>query len=465
MNTSPWHRDRDLPLHYYLMLPHASSARVLLVSDGDHWTLPHYTPDVTDFRRVRHINDYVKEQFGVASVVQRCVAHQYDPGHHLQYRVYSLLNRSAALSPPDGGRWVGADELERVSLTIPEHRELIRHWLQDSAADTMSELRVPWSRAAWFDEVSAWIREQLGQRHIAAMGPIVQERSWSISCIMRIETNLGDVYFKAVPPFMRQESVAMREVSSQYPDLLPPPLATDAARGWMLMPDFGGEPLVRISDFTRWEEALRRFSRMQVEQVSHVDEWLSQGIPDRRLHRMVQLTDPLITMSAQILAGPPPGFSEAEIEGLLTLPMKMKLLCANLAGYSIPHTLVHGDLGGNILVNGDRYIVFDWTDVCIAHPFFEMSTIVDTVYDESLIRHDVDVHTRLRDAYLEPWTAYESMERLVEAFELTTSLGALHQAMSYMWILMNVAADARWELESGLAMWLRNVLPAQPADN
>jgi hypothetical protein len=33
--------------------------------------------------------------------------------------------------------------------------------------------------------------------------------------------------------------------------------------------------------------------------------------------------------------------------------------------------------------------------------------------------------------------------------------------MSYMWLLMNVAEDARWELESGLLMWLRNLLPAQ----
>ena len=34
MNPSPWHRDRDLPLDYYLMLPHASAAKVLLVRDG-----------------------------------------------------------------------------------------------------------------------------------------------------------------------------------------------------------------------------------------------------------------------------------------------------------------------------------------------------------------------------------------------------------------------------------------------
>jgi hypothetical protein len=42
------------------------------------------------------------------------------------------------------------------------------------------------------------------------------------------------------------------------------------------------------------------------------------------------------------------------------------------------------------------------------------------------------------------------MERLIEACELSTPLGALHQAMSYMWMLMHVAEDARWELERGL---------------
>lgn len=128
----------------------------------------------------------------------------------------------------------------------------------------------------------------------------------------------------------------------------------------------------------------------------------------------------------------------------------------------MPQTLIHGDLGGNILVNGDRYIVFDWTDVCIAHPFFDMATVIDTAFHDSVIRDESDVRTRLRDAYLEPWTHYETMERLVQAFELATSLGALHQAMSYMWILMNVAEDARWELESGLVMWLRRLLPSQP---
>ena len=256
----------------------------------------------------------------------------------------------------------------------------------------------------------------------------------------------------------------MQDISRRYPKLVPAPLAVDTDRGWLLMPDFGGTPLVRIPDIHHWENALGVFARMQVEQVNQLDHWQTLGIPDRRLRRMVELTDPLIALSSQLLAGGETGFSPAEIEALRALSMKLKLLCAKLASYEIPQTLVHSDLGGNILVNGDQYIVFDWTDVCISHPFFEMTTIIDTVFDASVLHNRTDIRARLRDAYLEPWTVHASMERLIEAFELTKSLGTLHQAMSYMWILMNVAEDARWELENGLMIWLRHLLPSQLAD-
>ncbi len=439
-----------------------SDVQVLLVPDDDSWTLPRLTPEVLDFRRVHHINEQVRNQYGLESVVQRCVAHRYAPDRGLQYKVYALENRSSVPQLPDGGKWVGAEELDSIPLVVPEHREFIHQWLQETAAGAVPELRAPWTSMGWFDEALAWIEAQLEQLHIEALGSLMQERSWALSCILRMETSIGDVYFKAVPPFMAQEAVVIREISRQYPELTPPPFATDDERGWTLMPDFGGDSLMLTPDISRLEEASRLFARMQVEQVEHVDDWLARGVPDRCLHRMVQLIDPLIMMSTQLLAGAPPGLSEEEVEGLHALPMKMKLLCAKLASYDVPHTLIHGDLGGNILVNGDRYIFFDWTDVCISHPFFEMATIIDTVLDASIIQDQTDTRTRLRDAYLEPWTAYEPMERLVEAFELTKALGSLHQAMSYMWILMNSAEDARWELESGLLLWLRSLLPTQP---
>lgn len=465
MNVSPWHRDRDLPLNYYMILLHASRDSVLFVPEGDGWTLPRFTPQVTDFRRVAHINDYVREQYGLESVVHRCLAHCYAPDRGLQYRLYALENRSEVSFLPQGGKWVSREELGCVQIAIPEHLEFIDHWLQEIATESIPQRRAPWAQPGWMDGAVAWLRDQFDLLHVPVLGPMAQERSWALSCIMRIETAIGDVYFKAVPPFMAQEAMVMRELSRQYPELVPPPLATDVGQGWMLMPDLGGRPLMHLPDLHRWEEALRVCARMQIEQVEHADNWLAQGIPDRRLSRMVQLTDPLIQIASQLLAGDPPGFSEQEIEALHALPMKMKLLCAKLASYDIPHTLVHGDLGGNIQVNGDRYLFFDWTDVCISHPFFEMATMIDTAFDGSVLDHETDVRTRLRDAYLEAWTTYAPMDHLIEAFELTKALGVLHQAMSYMWILMNIAEDARWELENGLAIWLRRLLPTPAPEN
>jgi hypothetical protein len=98
----------------------------------------------------------------------------------------------------------------------------------------------------------------------------------------------------------------------------------------------------------------------------------------------------------------------------------------------------------------------------MAHPFFDMAPIIERAMRERVRPFEQDVRARLRDAYLAPWTVYEPMERLVHAFELSTSLGALHQAMSSMWMLMNVAPEARWQFERGLVKWLRRLLQLLP---
>ena len=144
MNFSPFSRDRDRPLEYYVIVLHASEARVLLVPEGAGWTLPHFTPAVTDFRRVRHINEHMRAQYGLESVVQRCVAHRDDPVNASSSRVYVLKNRRATTPLPRGGQWYSAAELDHVPLAMPEHRALMRRWLQASPAATVSALQAPW---------------------------------------------------------------------------------------------------------------------------------------------------------------------------------------------------------------------------------------------------------------------------------------------------------------------------------
>lgn len=445
---------------YYVLLSRPDDHSLLLLSDGDKWTLPSFDVNKTDFRLTGHVNEEIARSMGLEISTLRITRHHEDVDDDRHYRVYTaeVLNLQAEV--PEGAKWLTQDEVSKLRFTTPEQHEAVDSWLFNRKNPT--ELRAPWSNSGWFAEASDWILSQLERLNIKITGTIVQERTWAISCVMRVRTNVGDVYFKATPSFMRHEAAVTEEMSVRHPELVPAPLAVNAARGWMLMLDFQGQPLIGSPDINRWEYALQTYAQMQVEQSARVEGWLEIGVPDRGLNRMVELTDPLFTVSSQLLSNSSEGLSEAELDGIKSLSMKIKLLCANLGGYNVPHTLIHGDLGGNILVKGDGYVFFDWTDACISHPFFDLATIVKTAFDDSVLKNDAGVRNRLRDAFLEPWTAYETMDRLVHGYELSRSLGSLHQAMSYMWILMNLEKDARWELQSGLVMWLKSLLRILP---
>src|SRR4029079_15623664 len=106
-------------------------------------------------------------------------------------------------------------------------------------------------------------------------------------------------------------------------------------------------------------------------------------------------------------------------------------MCQQLARYAVPQTLVYADLHtGNIALQAEQYTFFDWTDGCIAHPFFDLVTMLNDAEDlgDSL---EPQSQTALCDAYLAGWVGYEPIERLREARTLALPLGALHQAVSY----------------------------------
>jgi len=167
------------------MVLHAAEARVLRVPAGAGWTLPHCTPAVTDFRRRRHSTEQRRAQYGLESVVPRCVAPRDDPVNAASSRVYVRKNRRTTTPLPRGGPWDSAAELAHVPLPMPAHRALMRRWLPASPAAPVSALQAPWLRQGWFDDAAAWIQAQWAQQPLQVLGPLVQARVWALSCVMR----------------------------------------------------------------------------------------------------------------------------------------------------------------------------------------------------------------------------------------------------------------------------------------
>lgn len=208
-----------------------------------------------------------------------------------------------------------------------------------------------------------------------------------------------------------------------------------------------GTELSAHPDQTVWEKALEVYGHMQVAATQHIDTLLAVGCLDRRLHVLETQIDPLLG-DEEILAD----LNSSEVEQLRAQGPQLKTLCHQLANDAIPQTLVHGDLHtGNIAVQNGNSIYFDWTDACVAHPFFDALTFLDTVADPGEQR-------RLREIYLVQWTDYAPIERLREVFPLSQILATIHKAVSYRHIMAHVEGLSKPTMRGGATYWLRKLL-------
>ena len=119
---------------------------------------------------------------------------------------------------------------------------------------------------------------------------------------------------------------------------------------------------------------------------------------------------------------------------------------------------MHGDFhGGNIAIRGEDLLIFDWTDACIAHPFFDLPVFIDNA--EGLDSEE------LRKAYLSEWLSYEPMERLEEAYRLAEVGAMLHQVVSYQGIHDGVEAEEQYSWKQSVNYYIRSILKALPTLN
>jgi hypothetical protein len=432
------------------ILPHPSEPQILMLPSAEGWSLPHTSLDgavwVAD---VGKVNAAMRQALGAELTTLRYVSHGASADGQMA-SVFVLESHDPAWQPPDGAAWVGRTALADLPLAHPEHRALIAAHLAEAEQGQIPDLRPPWARAGWFARAAAWMEAELARLDRPLTTPVEQVKSWGISCLLRAGTAAGAVYFKVASarPLFAHEPALMRGLAALYPAHIPAPLSVDAERRWMLLADFG-EPIGWGAPVDVQEEMLLCYGAMQRDAAQRAGALLAMGCLDRRLDRLAGQVDPLLADTANLAVQLDP----SEIARLRALGPRLKASCAELARYAIPPTLVHGDLHlDNVARVGGSYQFFDWTDGCLAHPFFDTISIYHN--------EDADVEARLRESYLRMWEGYEPAARLREAWALAKPLCALHQAVSYQHIVANLEDASKPEVASGLPYWLRKLLAA-----
>ena len=452
---------QQLIYEYHALISHSTEPRVLLLPAGDGWALPRWESTERHFwQTVDHVNQALRDQLGVNVTTLRCVGinDHVEAGRVRVEIVYVLEDHSSDWASPDSGRWIGSEDIDDLRLAVPEHRSLLLNWFARALETSIPPNQPPWYRPGWFASATAWMNDQLERCGLSATGPVEQLRSWERSALLRVNTNGGYVYFKAVPPMFAHEPPLTQMLAERDPAHFPRALVVDVERRSMLMSDVGGPTLDQLPDVVRWQAALRHFARAQISLIDQVDMLLALGCPARPLDQLADHIDALLADTPAMLPDQPGGLSQDQIDALRARAGQFRAMCVDLARYNIPETLEHGDFApGQIVVVDDSYVFIDWSDSSIAHPFFSMNFFCDLTEIGDYLPSAPGIYTRLRDAYLEPWSSYEPIDRLIQAYEIARPLSALHNAVIYhRHILPNM--ENQWEMRRMLPFYLKKLL-------
>jgi hypothetical protein len=285
----------------------------------------------------------------------------------------------------------------------------------------------------------AWIDTQLAARGAPRTGPIepVHDRPWST--VLRVPTDCGPLFFKASAPALRHEPAIVGFLAGRRPDLVPAPLVVNLHRGWMLMEDAGvrlRELVAAERDVSRWLEVLPAYGQLQVDLAGAAAELLAIGAPDMRLAvlpaRYEALLDELDAGDGGDGSATGDRPRSHEMRRLRQVVPLVAAMCSQLADYGIAETIQHDDLNdGAVYARDGRYLVLDWGDACVSHPFFSMSVTLEGVigWGPDDVQGSVDL-APFRDAYLAPFAGILPAEALRAAFGLAIRLGWVCRAVN-----------------------------------
>jgi hypothetical protein len=250
----------------------------------------------------------------------------------------------------------------------------------------------PWQDPAWLAEALSWVDEQLTAAGRPRTGEVDQFHVRPWSTVIRVPTDEGDVFFKANAPDLRHEAVVALQLARRVPERVPPLLADDLERGWMIMEDGGRrlrEVVAEERDLSRWGDIVEGAADIARAMEPDVDLLLEAGVPDFRLEVLPDKYAALVQ-------------DEAFEERFRDAVPRVREMAEELASYGVTETLQHDDLhDAQVFVRGGRQLILDWGDCVISHPFFTLSVTLEGVVAWGLddVENSVDIQP-LVDRYL-----------------------------------------------------------------
>ncbi|MBA3236373.1 MAG: aminoglycoside phosphotransferase family protein [Chloroflexi bacterium] len=279
--------------------------------------------------------------------------------------------------------------------------------------------------------------------------------------MLTIPTTDGTVWFKACGPGTAHEARLYPSLARWAAPHVLEPIAVDAERAWLLLPDGGVRLRDRVAGgpgIEAWQRILPIYAELQRRLETRVPEMLGLGVPDQHPATMPGYRAALIEDSAV-------GLAEDDRRRLIDADAEYLTRCKDLAADGIAPTVQHDDLhAGNVLVDGGLDRIFDWGDAAVAHPFGTMLVTLRSIASRGGHGTDPTGLERLRDAYLEPWTDRHARPALVRSVDNAVHVATIGRALAWRRALSGIPRDELGEDAEAVPGWLLESLAEDPLD-
>ena len=293
----------------------------------------------------------------------------------------------------------------------------------------MTHERLAWDEPGWLDQATRWIDKRVER---SGEVELLRARPWS--AIVRVPTADGDLWFKENPPALAFEAALTQALAHVRPDCLPELVAADGPR---FLTRHVGPSLRELhaagGETPDWETILPLYAGVQVDTAPLVDEALAVGTPDFRPEQLPGLAEPFLGR-----------------EGLEAVSRAVEGL-----GSALPPLITHEELHeGNVFVRDGKPYFLDWAEACVSHPFAGSVLMLRDAIERAGLEPGSAGVERLRDLYLEPFTAFAPLSELREAYAHAYLLGTICRVLTWHLILGRQPAAVAEELGNPIESWL-----------
>jgi hypothetical protein len=261
-------------------------------------------------------------------------------------------------------------------------------------------------------------------------GEVTQPHLEPWSTVLTATTDVGRVWLKAMIGATAFEISLYDLLVTLAPEHVLQPIASDRARGLLVLRDGGQSLAERMTGEALVEAmvtALPQYASIQIALSDRTETLIEMGLADLRPHVLPERYQHAGTR----FGGTPIGERIADLE-----PDYLSW-CDVVKGSPLPATLDHNDLhpwnilGVESAPGGGTTpaIVYDWGDSVVADPLGSAAIPISRVRKMVGLREGSRAALRMRDAYLEPFADVADRSDLLEMFDASCRLARASRAI------------------------------------